>query len=51
MERSVQDNCGVFGLYTNGTCPDKIYQGIDLLQYRGQKYCGTATFDGMQATC
>ena len=41
----VQDNCGIFGLYANGPCSSEIYQGIDLLQHRGQEYCGIATFD------
>jgi amidophosphoribosyltransferase len=41
----LQDNCGIFGLYDSGPCSSEIYQGIDLLQHRGQEYCGIATFD------
>lgn len=46
MRKSIQDNCGVFGLYASTPCAYEIYQGIDLLQHRGQEYCGIATFDG-----
>ncbi len=42
----VKDNCGVFGLCSDRTCVEDIYQGIDFLQHRGQEYCGLATFDG-----
>jgi len=41
----LRDNCGIFGLYASGPCSSEIYQGIDLLQHRGQEYCGIATFD------
>ena len=44
--KSIQDNCGIFGLYTNSECVHEIFQGIDFLQHRGQEYCGIATFDG-----
>ncbi|MBW1917144.1 MAG: amidophosphoribosyltransferase [Deltaproteobacteria bacterium] len=44
--KSVRDNCGVFGLYSTTPCVREIYQGIDLLQHRGQEYCGIATFEG-----
>jgi amidophosphoribosyltransferase len=44
--KEIQDNCGLFGLYSNTECISDIYQGIDLLQHRGQEYCGIATFDG-----
>jgi amidophosphoribosyltransferase len=43
--KSLQDNCGVFGLYSNSECVLDIFQGIDFLQHRGQEYCGIATFD------
>ncbi len=43
--RVLQDNCGIFGLFASGPCSFEIYQGIDLLQHRGQEYCGIATFD------
>ncbi len=43
--RSIQENCGVFGLYSKRPCALEIYQGIDFLQHRGQQYCGIATFD------
>ena len=43
--KDIQDNCGIFGLFANGPCSFEIYQGIDLLQHRGQEYCGIATFD------
>jgi amidophosphoribosyltransferase len=44
--KSVRDNCGVFGIYSDSECVIDIYQGIDFLQHRGQEYCGLATFDG-----
>ncbi len=44
--KSLQDSCGVFGLYSNTECVHDIFQGIDFLQHRGQEYCGIATFDG-----
>jgi amidophosphoribosyltransferase len=43
--KSLQDNCGVFGLYAETECVHDIFQGIDFLQHRGQEYCGIATFD------
>ena len=51
MGKSVKDNRGVFCLYASVACAYEIYQGIDLLQHRGQEYFGMATFDSMQATC
>jgi amidophosphoribosyltransferase len=44
--KSVQENCGIFGIISRGECVEDIYQGIDFLQHRGQEYCGIATFDG-----
>ena len=44
--KSLQDNCGVFGLYSRTECVHDIFQGIDFLQHRGQEYCGISTFDG-----
>jgi len=44
--KSLQDNCGVFGLYSDAQCAHDIFQGIDFLQHRGQEYCGISTFDG-----
>lgn len=44
--KSLQDNCGVFGLYSNTECIHDIFQGIDFLQHRGQEYCGISTFEG-----
>ena len=43
--KSVQENCGVFGIYSNCQCVSDIYQGIDLLQHRGQEFCGISTYD------
>ncbi|MBW1858851.1 MAG: amidophosphoribosyltransferase [Deltaproteobacteria bacterium] len=44
--KSVQDNCGVFGVYSDAECSHEIYDGIGFLQHRGQEYCGIATHDG-----
>ena len=41
----IEENCGVFGIYSTGPCVDDIYQGLDFLQHRGQEYCGISTFD------
>jgi len=46
FEKSVRDNCGIFGLYQSTPCAAEIVQGLDFLQHRGQEYCGLATFDG-----
>ena len=43
--KSIQENCGVFGIYSKRPCSIDIYQGIDFLQHRGQQYCGIATYD------
>jgi amidophosphoribosyltransferase len=44
--KSIQENCGVFGLCCNTECVREILRGMDFLQHRGQEYCGMATFDG-----
>ncbi|MDY6987607.1 MAG: amidophosphoribosyltransferase [Thermodesulfobacteriota bacterium] len=44
--KTIQENCGVFGLYSDRECVHDIIQGIDFLQHRGQEYCGIATFNG-----
>ena len=31
--KSIQDNCGLFGLYSTSECVHEIYQGIDFLRY------------------
>ena len=41
--KSVQDNCGMFGMYSDDELVYDIYHGIDFLQHRGQEYCGIAT--------
>jgi amidophosphoribosyltransferase len=43
--KSIQENCGVFGLYSRTDCVHDILEGIDFLQHRGQEYCGIAVFD------
>jgi len=43
--KSMQENCGVFGLYSKKECVYDIFNGIDFLQHRGQEYCGISTFD------
>ncbi|MCK9273798.1 MAG: amidophosphoribosyltransferase [Syntrophales bacterium] len=45
--KSIRENCGVFGLYSESDCVGDIYQGIDFLQHRGQEYCGISTYDGV----
>ena len=44
--KSLQDNCGLFGLLSDTECVHDILRGIDFLQHRGQEYCGISTFDG-----
>ena len=41
----IEENCGVFGIYSKTQCVDDIYQGLDFLQHRGQEYCGISIFD------
>jgi amidophosphoribosyltransferase len=43
--KSIQENCGIFGLYSKKECVYDIFRGIDFLQHRGQEYCGISTFD------
>jgi amidophosphoribosyltransferase len=43
--KSIEDNCGLFGIFSKRPCSVDIYQGIDFLQHRGQQYCGISTFD------
>jgi len=43
--KSMQENCGIFGLYSKRECVYDVYRGIDFLQHRGQEYCGISTFD------
>ncbi len=45
LMESFKDNCGVFGVYSNEECVEDILNGIDLLQHRGQQFCGISTFD------
>lgn len=45
--KSLQDNCGLFGLDSDGQCVHEILQGIDFLQHRGQQFCGISTFDAV----
>ena len=40
----IQENCGLFGLFSKSDCAQDIYQGIDFLQHRGQEYCGISTW-------
>ena len=44
--KSVRDNCGMFGMYSDTECIHEIYHGVDFLQHRGQEYCGITTYDG-----
>jgi hypothetical protein len=42
--KSVRENCRLFGLFSGEPCVEEILDGMDLLQHRGQEYCGIATF-------
>ena len=46
--KSIGDNCGVFGIAKDTDCVEDIYRGLDLLQHRGQQFCGIATYDGQR---
>lgn len=41
----IEENCGVFGIFSNKDCVDQIFYGIFKLQHRGQRYCGIATYN------
>ena len=43
--KSVQEKCGLFGLYSSEECVYDVYRGIDFLQHRGQRFCGIATYN------
>ena len=40
----MQENCGLFGIYSNKNIVRELYYGIFKLQHRGQRYCGLSTF-------
>ena len=44
----MQDNCGVFGICSDGNILADLYLGTFYLQHRGQQYAGLATCDGKQ---
>ncbi len=48
MENIVRENCGVFGLYSDGPCVKRIHLALHFLQHRGQQYCGIATSNGKE---
>ncbi|MGB9641721.1 MAG: amidophosphoribosyltransferase [Candidatus Ratteibacteria bacterium] len=41
----IQENCGLYGIYSNTDCVGHLFYGIFKLQHRGQRYCGIATFN------
>ncbi|HOJ31089.1 MAG TPA: amidophosphoribosyltransferase [bacterium] len=41
----IQENCGIYGIYSNQDCIHHLFHGIFKLQHRGQRYCGIATFN------
>ncbi|HNQ35320.1 MAG TPA: amidophosphoribosyltransferase [bacterium] len=41
---SLNENCGLFGIYSDQPCVNELYYGIFKLQHRGQRYCGLATW-------
>ncbi|MCJ7602217.1 MAG: amidophosphoribosyltransferase [Desulfobulbaceae bacterium] len=41
--KSIQEKCGLFGLYSSEECVFDVCRGIDFLQHRGQRFCGIAT--------
>ncbi len=40
-----EENCGLYGVYSNRDCINHLYYGIFKLQHRGQKYCGIASYN------
>ena len=44
----LEENCGVFGIYSGKMCAGKIHTALHFLQHRGQQYCGIATSDGKE---
>lgn len=41
-----REECGVFGIRTEGAAAPVVHLGLYALQHRGQESCGIATFDG-----
>ena len=41
----MQENCGLFGIYSGNNIIQDLYYGIFKLQHRGQRYCGLSTFE------
>lgn len=41
----IEENCGLYGIYSKNDCVSYLFYGIFKLQHRGQKYCGIATYN------
>jgi len=39
----MEENCGLFAVFNENDCADKIHLALHFLQHRGQQYCGIAT--------
>lgn len=40
--------CGIIGIHSNSTVSQELYDGLMMLQHRGQDAAGMVTFDGQQ---
>ena len=45
MDRKIQDECGVFGIYGVKNAASMTYYGLHALQHRGQEGCGILSVD------
>lgn len=47
MLNSINEECGIFGVYNNPKASELTYFGLQSLQHRGQEGCGIVTADKM----
>ena len=50
-DRSLREECGVFGIYGSPDAAEMTYYGLHSMQHRGQEGCGIVTADGGRLSC
>ncbi len=51
MKKSLNEECGCFGVYNVSEAASLSYFGLHALQHRGQEACGMATSDNQEIQC
>ncbi len=44
FQKSLNEECGVFGVFNNKNASELTYYGLHSLQHRGQEACGNSKF-------